>query len=77
MEANINAVEKTRLFITYVKESREGSQPQKAFYYTMDQIVGTERDIDWFKGRSRRYLRKAEGFNVSVHNTICYAGENM
>ena len=77
MEANINAVEKTRLFITYVKESPEGSQPQKAFYYTMDQIVGTERDVDWFKGRSRRYLRKAEGFNVSIHNTICYAGENI
>ena len=30
MEANINAVEKTRIFVTYVKESPEGSQPQKS-----------------------------------------------
>ena len=77
MEANINAVEKTRIFVTYVKESPEGSQPQKAFYYTLNQIVGTERDIDWFHGRSRRYLRQAEGFNISLHNTTCHAGKNV
>ena len=76
MEANINVVEKTRLFITYVKERPGESQPQKAFYYTMDQILGSERDVDWFHGRSRRYLRQAEGFNISLHNTSCYAGKN-
>ena len=76
MEANISAIEKTRLFITYVKENPEETQPEKAFYYTLDQILGTERDVDWFNGRSRRYLRQAEGFNISLHNTTCYAGEN-
>ena len=76
MEANINAIEKTRLFLTYVRENPEKTQPEKAFYYTLDQILGTERDVDWFNGRSRRYLRQAEGFNISLHNTTCHAGEN-
>ena len=73
MKAMVRATSKTRLFIIYVREAQEGS-PQKAFYYTMDRILGTERDVDWFHGRSRRFLRRAEGFNISVHNTLCYSG---
>ena len=74
MQAKIKAASKTRLFITYVKENPEGPHPERAFYYTLDKILGTERDVDWLRGRSRRYLRLAEGFNVSVHNTLCYKG---
>ena len=60
-----------------MRESPEGTQPEKAFYNTLDQILGIERDVDWFNGRSRRYLRQAEGFNISLHNTTCHAGKNM
>ena len=77
MQAKINVTSKTRLFVTYVKENARSPHPEKAFYYTLDKIIGTQRDVDWFRGRSRRYLREAEGFNVSVHNTLCYAGINL
>ena len=74
-EANMSAISNTHLFITYVKESTEGVQPQKKpLFCTLDEIIGTERDIDWTHGRSRRFLRQIEGFNVSLHNTVAYEG---
>ncbi len=73
--ANIKVVEKTRLFITYVRQAAEGPYPQKAFYCKLAELVGTERDIDWERGHSRRYLRIAEGFNCSLHNTTVYASK--
>ena len=74
IEAKMNTTTKTHLFITYVKESTEGAQPQKPFFCALDEIIRTERDIDWIRGRSRRFLRQSDGFNVSLHNTVAYEG---
>ena len=74
IEAKMNTTTKTHLFITYVKESTEGAQPQKPLFCVLDEIIGTEIDIDWIRGRSRRFLRQSDGFNVSLHNTVAYEG---
>ena len=75
MEAKINTTTETHLFVTYVEECTEGAQSQKPFFYALDEIIGTERDIDWIRGRSRRLLRQSDGFNVSLHNTVAYEGK--
>ena len=75
IETKINTTTKTHLFITYVKECIEGAQLQKPFFCALDEIIGTERDIDWIRGRSRRLLRQSDGFNVSLHNTVAYEGK--
>ncbi|EPE93632.1 ectoine synthase [Rhizobium grahamii] len=41
---------------------------------TLDQIEGTDRDIAWGNGRSRRFLIRADGVPYSVTDTIVKAG---
>ncbi len=75
MLAKIKVADKTRLIVTYIKQASEGSYPQRAFYCTLADIVGSKRDIDWKYGRTRRFLMEAEGFNCSIHNTIVFASK--
>ncbi len=75
MQAQVSATSRTRLFITYVERRSDAALPQEALHLSLDQIVGTQRDVDWQHGRSRRFLRRDDGFGVSVHNTLCHAGE--
>ena len=39
----------------------------------LDDIVDTERDVDWTTGRSRRFLNKIDGFNLTITNTTADA----
>ena len=76
MEAVLEPAAAIRLFVTYVQRTPGDDQPDKPVISRLSDIIGTERDIDWSggqkKGQSRRFLRQDDGFNVSVHYTICY-----
>ena len=48
------------------------SPKQRLTVRRLEDIIGTDRDVDWTRGRSRRYLNQSDGFNVSVHNTHAY-----
>ena len=68
MEMSLKARVETRLMVTYVKEEEPRG---KAVVKNMSDITGTDKDVNWGRGRSRRLLTKYDGFNLSLHNTIC------
>ena len=41
---------------------------------TLAQIVGSERDIDWGNGRSRRFLLQSDGLGFALTDTLVRAG---
>ena len=68
IEAKMNAKVNTRLMMVVVKEDvpRSESLVQK-----LDVITGSERDIDWHHGTSRRFILESDGFNLTLTSTIC------
>ncbi len=40
----------------------------------LDQLVGTERDVSWGNGQSRRFLIEIDGMGYSLTDTIINAG---
>ena len=40
----------------------------------LDEIIGTERDVDWGNGQSRRFLLQSDGLPFSITETIVKAG---
>ncbi len=41
---------------------------------SLDEVIGSERDIDWGNGRSRRFLIEEDKMGYSVTETIINAG---
>jgi L-ectoine synthase len=41
---------------------------------SLDEILGTEREVDWGNGKSRRFLLERDGLGYSVTDTIINAG---
>lgn len=41
---------------------------------SLDEIIGSERDIDWGNGRSRRFLIEEDKMGYSVTETVINAG---
>jgi L-ectoine synthase len=41
---------------------------------TLRQIIGSDRDIDWGNGRSRRFLLQSDGLGFAVCDTVVLAG---
>jgi L-ectoine synthase len=41
---------------------------------TLDDVLGTERDVDWGNGRSRRLLLQRDGMGYTVTDTVINAG---
>jgi L-ectoine synthase len=41
---------------------------------TLNDLIGTERDIDWGNGNSRRFLIEKDNMNFSLTDTVCKAG---
>jgi L-ectoine synthase len=41
---------------------------------TLKDLVGTERDVDWGNGNSRRFLIEKDKMNFSLTDTLCKAG---
>lgn len=41
---------------------------------SLSQIAGTERDVDWGNGRSRRFLVESDGMGFAVMETLVLAG---
>lgn len=66
--------ERVRLFVMYVPSNEEAPEPKSAVHRQLEQLKGTERDVDWQHGRSRRFLRRDDCFNISIHNTINIPG---
>ncbi len=40
----------------------------------LDQIINTDRDVDWGNGKSRRFLLEKDGTGYSLTDTIINAG---
>lgn len=40
----------------------------------LDDLVGTERDVEWGNGSSRRFLIERDKMNFSLTDTVCKAG---
>lgn len=41
---------------------------------SLEEIIGTARDVDWGNGNSRRFLIEKDGMNYSLTDTITKAG---
>ena len=48
--------------------------PKTPAFCTLRDIITTDRDMDWHHGRSRMFLIRADGYNISIHNTVASAG---
>lgn len=44
---------------------------------TLREIVGTERDVNWGNGQSRRFLLERDGMGFAVMETLILAGTNI
>ncbi|XP_022099709.1 uncharacterized protein LOC110984160 [Acanthaster planci] len=70
-ELTVSAESDMRLFVVYYPDAKMGYR-SLAVVRGLSEIVGTDRDINWLSGRSRRYLIKQDGFPVSIYNTWVY-----
>jgi len=43
-------------------------------FRTLGEVEGSERDVDWEHGRSRRFLLESEGMGYSLADTTVLAG---
>lgn len=71
-ELAVSAEGAMRLFVAYRQDANMECK-SLAVVRHLSELVGTERDIDWTSGRSRRYLIKEDGFPLGLHNTSVYA----
>ncbi|XP_078697172.1 uncharacterized protein LOC144925132 [Branchiostoma floridae x Branchiostoma belcheri] len=62
----VTSGEKLRLFCIFCDDAEPSVD--RAVARSLSEIVGTDRDIDWGRGHSRRFLRKSDGFPISIHN---------
>ncbi|XP_019637780.1 PREDICTED: uncharacterized protein LOC109480072 [Branchiostoma belcheri] len=62
----VTSGEKLRLFCIFCDDVEPSVD--RAVARSLSEIVGTDRDIDWGRGHIRRFLRKSDGFPISVHN---------
>ncbi len=44
---------------------------------TLNEIIGTERDVDWGNGQSRRLLIESDGMGFALLDTIIKAGTDL
>ncbi len=47
------------------------------FVRTLDEIIGTERDVDWGNGQSRRLLIESDNMGFAFLDTIVKAGTDL
>lgn len=43
---------------------------------SLSEVVGSDRNVFFEGGYSRRFLAAPDGYNISVHNTLCHASFN-
>ncbi|XP_006816715.1 L-ectoine synthase-like [Saccoglossus kowalevskii] len=74
IEAELSVESRLRLYVIYSEDINPSSE--RAVANSLKEIIGTEKDVDWKRGHSRRFLVKADGFAVSFNNTLCSAGNS-
>ncbi|XP_077992714.1 L-ectoine synthase-like [Glandiceps talaboti] len=74
VSAQLSAETRMRVYIVYCEDSDPSND--RIVSRSLNDVIGTERDIDWGHGYSRRLLLKKDGFPVSFHNTLCYGGHS-
>lgn len=47
------------------------------FVRTLEEIIGTERDVSWGNGQSRRLLIESDGMGFALLDTIVKAGTDL
>ncbi len=47
------------------------------FVRTLNEIIGTERDVDWGNGQSRRLLIESDAMGFALLDTIVKAGTDL
>ena len=72
MEPVLNVKSPARFFVTYVEASHP--TPERPLVVDLEDILKDERNVNWGRGYSRRFLSKRNGFGVSLHNTIANPG---
>lgn len=40
------------------------------YFLSLKSILGTDREVDFKRGYSRRFLKQADGFNITITNTM-------
>ena len=66
-KANITVNETSRLVVTSVAALPDTNP--KPYFLSLKDLLSTDRNVDFGKGYSRRFLRRGDCFNISVHNT--------
>ena len=72
-EVAVKVLEPTRLVVVSVPRDPKMSPKSICLKSLSDDIINSELDVDWGKGRSRRFLVAGDGFNIGVHNTTVTA----
>jgi len=50
--------------------------PTPLLLKSLSEVVDSDRNIFWERGYSRRFLAAPDGFNLSVHNTLCHSNHS-
>ncbi len=48
--------------------------PLRVIVRSLEEIVGTDRDVAWSNGRSRRFLLAKDGMGFTLTDTVVHAG---
>ncbi|NP_001171779.1 L-ectoine synthase-like [Saccoglossus kowalevskii] len=64
-----------RLYVLYCDDINPSSE--RSVVKSLDEIVGTERDVDFKRGHSRRFLLKVDGFAITITSTaVMFTGDD-
>ncbi|XP_077992196.1 L-ectoine synthase-like [Glandiceps talaboti] len=72
VSAQLSAETRMRVYIVYCEDSDPSND--RIVSRSLNDVIGTERDIDWGHGYSRRLLVKKDGFPVSFHSSLAKSG---
>ena len=75
-EVELEVKENMRLVAVSVPGDSNAT-PQRICVKSLGELIGSERDVDWVHGRSRRFLTAGDGYNIGIHNTTITANTRL
>ncbi|XP_070544314.1 uncharacterized protein [Ptychodera flava] len=72
MSAQLSAESRIRMYVIYCSDVQPSVD--RVVFRSLAEIIGSERNMHWGQGYSRRFLLKSDGFPISLTNTSVDSG---